>query len=114
MIDLCRRLAGSRRFQNAILAVIVANAALIGLETSPALWERHGPLFHALNFAVQAIFVAEIAVRLLAHAPRVDRFFRDVWNVFDFAIAPSGSSPRSPSCASSWPRCCARSRRSRT
>jgi len=86
MIDLCRRVAGSRRFQNAILAVIVANAALIGLETSPALWERYGGLFHALNFAVQAIFVVEIAVRLLAHAPRLHRFFKDGWNVFDFTI----------------------------
>jgi voltage-gated sodium channel len=86
MVSLCRRVAASRRFQNAILAVIVANAVLIGLETSPALWERHGALFHALNFAVQAIFAVEIAVRLLAHAPRVDRFFRDGWNVFDFAI----------------------------
>jgi voltage-gated sodium channel len=86
MVSLCRRVAASRRFQNAILAVIVANAVLIGLETSPALWERWGGLFHALNFAVQAIFAVEIAVRLLAHAPRVDRFFRDGWNVFDFTI----------------------------
>jgi hypothetical protein len=42
MVGLCRRIASSRRFQNAILAVIVANAVLIGLETSPALWERYG------------------------------------------------------------------------
>ena len=86
MICLCRRIASSRRFQNAILAVIVANAALIGLETSPALWERYGGLFDALNLVVQVVFAVEIAVRLLAHAPRVHGFFRDGWNVFDFAI----------------------------
>jgi voltage-gated sodium channel len=86
MISLCRRVAASRRFHDAILAVIVANAVLIGLETSAALWERHGALFHALNLAVQVVFAVEIAVRVLAHAPRVDRFFRDGWNVFDFAI----------------------------
>ena len=86
MIDLCRRTAASPRFQGAILAVIVANAALIGLETSPALWERHGRLFDLLNAVVQAIFVAEIAIRVLAHAPRFHRFFLDGWNVFDFAI----------------------------
>jgi hypothetical protein len=86
MISLCRRVAASRRFQDAILAVIVANAVLIGLETSAALWERHGALFHALNLSVQVVFAVEIAVRVLAHAPRVDRFFRDGWNVFDFAI----------------------------
>ncbi|MBK6406963.1 MAG: ion transporter [Holophagales bacterium] len=86
MVDLCRRIASSRRFQNAILVVIIANAILIGLETSPTLWERYGGLFDALNFAVQVVFVAEMAVRLLAQAPRVHRFFLDGWNVFDFTI----------------------------
>jgi voltage-gated sodium channel len=67
-------------------AAVVANAALIGIETSPALWERYGSVFHALNAAVQAIFVVEITVRLLAHGPRLHRFFLDGWNVFDFTI----------------------------
>lgn len=86
MVDLCQRIASSRRFQNAILVVIIANAVLIGLETSPGLGERYGRLFDALNFAVQVVFVGEIAVRLLAHAPRMHRFFLDGWNVFDFTI----------------------------
>jgi voltage-gated sodium channel len=86
MFPLCRRIASNRWFQNAALAVIVANAALIGVETSTALWERYGGVFNVLNAAVQAIFVAEIAVRLLAHGPRIHRFFLDGWNVFDFGI----------------------------
>lgn len=86
MIASCRRLAASYRFQNAILLVIVANAVLIGLETSATLWQRHGALFHGLNLLVQVVFAVEIAIRLLAHAPRLDRFFRDGWNVFDFTI----------------------------
>ena len=84
MISLCRRVASSHSFQTAILWVIVANAVLIGFETSPALWERYGNVFDALNFVVQVIFAVEIAVRLLAHAPRIHRFFLDGWNVFDF------------------------------
>jgi len=56
------------------------------LETSAALWERHGALFHTLNVVVQVVFAAEIAIRLLAYAPRIDRFFHDGWNVFDFTI----------------------------
>ena len=86
MFNLCRRIASSRRFQNGALAVIVANAVLIGVETSPALWDRYGGLFNVLNAAVQVIFVVEIAVRLLAFGPRVHRFFLDGWNVFDFTI----------------------------
>jgi voltage-gated sodium channel len=77
---------GQPRFQNAILLVIVANAVLVGLETSATLWERHAALFQALNLVVQVVFAVEIAIRLLAHAPRFDRFFRDGWNVYDFTI----------------------------
>ena len=86
MIRLCRRIVSSRWFQNGALAVIVANAVLIGVETYPALWDRYGGAFNVLNAAVQAIFVVEIAVRLLAFGPRVHRFFLDGWNVFDFTI----------------------------
>jgi len=86
MIHLCRRVASSRWFQHTALVVIVANAVLIGVETSPALWERYGGVFNVLNAAVQVIFVLEIAVRLLACGPRVHRFFLDGWNVFDFTI----------------------------
>ena len=32
-VDWCRRLAEDRRFQNAILLVILLNAVLVGLET---------------------------------------------------------------------------------
>lgn len=93
MIALCRRVAGSPRFQQFVLAVIAANAALIGLETSAALMQVHGRWLHALNVAVQAVFVAEIAIRLLAHAPRVHRFFADGWNVFDFAVVALSLAP---------------------
>jgi voltage-gated sodium channel len=86
MIDLCRRVATSPRFQHAILALIVANAVLVGVETDPGLMARHGPLFHALNALVQVVFVLEIAIRLLAFWPRLHRFFRDGWNLFDFAV----------------------------
>jgi voltage-gated sodium channel len=82
----CRRLVASGRFQNLILAVIVANAVLIGLETWPDLARRYSAPFQALHLVVQVIFTAEIALRLLAHAPRLHRFFGDGWNVFDFAI----------------------------
>ncbi len=86
MLDTCRRITASRTFQNAVLTVIVANALLIGVETDAGLMARHAGLFHALNTLVQTVFVAEIAVRLCAHAPRLWTFFRDGWNVFDFTI----------------------------
>lgn len=86
MIEASRRITASRTFQNAVLGIIVANALLIGIETDARLMARHAGLFDALNTLVQVVFVAEIAVRLLAHAPRIWTFFRDGWNVFDFTI----------------------------
>nr|CAA9230782.1 hypothetical protein AVDCRST_MAG63-956 [uncultured Armatimonadetes bacterium] len=86
MVAWCRRVAEDPRFQAFILGVIVFNAVLMGLETSRPLMHAYGPGFAAINAAVQAVFVAEIVIRLLAHAPRLDRFFTDGWNVFDFII----------------------------
>jgi voltage-gated sodium channel len=86
MIALCRRIADHPAFQNGILAVIVLNALLIGLATDAELLARHRPLLGGLNTLVQVLFVIEITIRLVAYAPRVDRFFADGWNVFDFTV----------------------------
>src|SRR5690606_15883559 len=58
----CRRLADGATFQGGILAVIVVNAVVLGLETSPALVARYGAWFDAVNVIAQAIFTVEIAI----------------------------------------------------
>ena len=90
----CRKLAESKRFQDFILGVIVFTAVLMGLETSAPLQASYGPLLHALNLVIQAIFTFEIGVRLLAHWPRPGGFFRDGWNVFDFTIVMASLLPQ--------------------
>jgi voltage-gated sodium channel len=69
--------------RNTILGVILFNAVLLGMETSPTLMSRWGPLIIALDLACLAIFVVEIALKLVAHRLA---FFRSGWNVFDFVI----------------------------
>jgi len=86
MIGTCQRIVASQRFQHGVLAIIVANAILIGFEIDATLGARHAALFDGLNTAIQGVFVLEIAVRVLAFGPRVWRFFHDGWNAFDFAI----------------------------
>lgn len=86
MIAFCRRIVERPFFQNGILAVIVANAVLIGMATNPELLERHQSLFRLGNLLIQVVFVVEIVIRLTAFAPRVHRFFADGWNVFDFSV----------------------------
>jgi voltage-gated sodium channel len=82
----CRRVAEDRRFQNGILVIILLNALLVGLETSPALVDGHRPLFHLANAVILAVFIAELAIRIAAHGWRVGQFLRDGWNVFDLAV----------------------------
>lgn len=77
------RLITSRAFGLFITAVIVFNAALLGLETSGRAMQAAGPLIQALDAACLAIFIAEIAAKLVVHGWR---FFRSGWNIFDFVI----------------------------
>lgn len=86
MVDRCRRLAESTAFQNGVLALIVLNAVVMGVETWPTLAERWSGAFDALNAAVQVAFVVELAVRITAHGRQPLSFFRNGWNSFDFAV----------------------------
>ncbi|SDW86964.1 ion transporter [Roseicitreum antarcticum] len=69
--------------RNGIIAVIVFNAVLLGMETSRPLMESIGPLIIALDTACLAIFVAELALKF--YAQRLS-FFRNGRNNFDFLI----------------------------
>ncbi|MCL4675676.1 MAG: ion transporter [Pararhodobacter sp.] len=69
--------------RNGILAVILFNAVLLGLETSVSAMATAGPLIQVLDAACLAIFVAELALKLFAQR---GAFFRSGWNIFDFLI----------------------------
>ena len=94
MVERLRKLIESSRFQNAIMAVIVINAIVIGMETSPVLMARFGILLGAIDTIAIVIFVIEILLKLLVY--RVN-FFKNGWNIFDFvivavALLPTGGS----------------------
>jgi voltage-gated sodium channel len=82
----------NRHVQNGIVALIVLNALTLGLETSDAVMAAQGPAIKAVEQAVLAIFVIEIALKLLAFDLR---FFRSAWNVFDFLIVAIALVPAS-------------------
>lgn len=80
--------------RNGIIAVIIFNAVILGLETSAAVMAFAGPVIYALDAACLAIFTVEILAKLFAYRLR---FFRSGWNVFDFVIVgialfPAGQS----------------------
>jgi voltage-gated sodium channel len=73
----------SPRVRNAIIAVIIVNAVLLGMETSPTLMAAAGPVIVTLDRICLGIFVLELALKLYALGWR---FFRSGWNIFDFVI----------------------------
>lgn len=71
------------RVQHFIIALILINAVLLGLETWPAAMAAAGGLILALDRAILVVFVVEITLRLYAHRRA---FWRDPWSVFDFIV----------------------------
>jgi voltage-gated sodium channel len=78
-----RGVVESRGFSITITTVIVINAITLGLETWPAAMDAAGPLLLAIDAAALWVFTIEIALKLWVYR---SRFFRDGWNLFDFAI----------------------------
>ena len=80
-----RRLTESDAFESVIATLLLLNAGALLLESFADVSEFD--LYLWIFFVVsQAIFVIEIALRVVSYGPRFLEFFRDGWNVFDFVV----------------------------
>jgi voltage-gated sodium channel len=86
MTPLLQKLSQSPSFRSFIIGVIVFAGVLVGVETSPAMVQQHGPLLKTLDHVVLGIFVFEIAVKMGAEGRQPWRYFKDPWNIFDFLV----------------------------
>lgn len=82
-IERARRFIDHPTTERVIAGLIILNALVLGLETSPALMARYGVILETLDHTLLAIFVVEVVTRL---AVTGRNFFRDPWNVFDFIV----------------------------
>ncbi|MBU3647770.1 MAG: ion transporter [Limnohabitans sp.] len=80
--------------QHLLVFLIVINAAILGIETSPSAMESWGEELFLLDHAILAVFIAEI---LLLIAARGLSFFKDAWCVFDFIVVGIALVPASGS-----------------
>jgi len=69
--------------QRLILGLILVNAVILGLETSPDVMDRYGAVLKALDTAILGVFVVEIALRLYVQRLAL---LRDPWGMFDLAV----------------------------
>ena len=86
MRDLCLKLTRWRWFERSIIAVIVVNALVLGLETYPYVMDRYGSMLLFFNKVVLFIFLIEAILKITAVAPKFGRYFGNGWNLFDFSI----------------------------
>lgn len=78
--------------QRTLIGLILVNAVILGLKTSPALMADWGRLLHAADRSILAVFVIEITLRLAVYRLT---FFRDPWSIFDFVVVAIALVPAS-------------------
>lgn len=78
--------------QRGLLALILINAVILGLETSASVVSVAGTPLMLLDKLILAVFVLEIALRIYA-----DRlaFFKNAWSLFDFTVVAIALVPAS-------------------
>lgn len=80
------------RFGQCILALILLNAVLLGMETSAALMAQYGSTLLLLDKILLSVFVVELLLRIFAYRAA---FFKDPWSLFDFAVVAIALIPAS-------------------
>lgn len=83
---MARALTTHKAFEIIVLAVILFAGVVVGLETSMGIMEQHGPSLHLANELILWIFIAEAALKIIAHGKEPWNYFKSPWNIFDFSI----------------------------
>lgn len=85
----CSNIADDPRFSNFIIALILINAVLIGLETYTGIYTTYTNWFIIADQILLWVFTVEIIIRLIG-STSFKSFFKEPWNLFDFIIVASG------------------------
>jgi voltage-gated sodium channel len=86
VLKLARGISSSGHFFDTILVLLVITALCMGAEAMPSVAAHYsGPLSTVL-VVLQAAFVLEITIRVVAYLPRPQDYFRKFWNSFDFIV----------------------------
>ncbi len=76
-------LVSGKPFAGLIMFSIIFNGVMVGLQTYPSLYEPYHAAFHVLDLVLLSIFALEAVLKIAAYR---GAYFRDGWNVMDFAI----------------------------
>lgn len=94
MVIFFNKIRESKIFQWVVVALIIASALLIGIDTFE-LKPRYDIIIAALSQAITLFFLIEIIIRFIGE-PHKKAFFRDGWNVFDTIVVGVSLVPVGP------------------
>lgn len=86
MKKLAEKIVKQKLFDHFIIALILINAVILGLETSPDLLAQYGDYLLLANNVILGVFVIEAILKITAVAPRFKLYFGSGWNLFDFTV----------------------------
>ncbi|NOX27720.1 MAG: ion transporter [Gammaproteobacteria bacterium] len=86
MRDWAKRIADSSSFEYFIVALILINAVILGLETSPTIMASYESILAWGNRIILGVFIIEAIIKIVAVAPRFRLYFANGWNLFDFSV----------------------------
>ena len=86
MVDFCRRISTAPWFQNFILGFILLAGVVVGMQTYREFEADHRQILNLADQIILGIFVLEVLIKIIAEGKSPWNYFRDPWNIFDFAI----------------------------
>ena len=86
MRELAHRIVHTRLFEYLLVVLIVGSSVLLGMATYAHLLDRYEIWMGLFWLLTLAVLILEVLLKMVALLPRVDRYFRDGWNVFDFLV----------------------------
>lgn len=81
-----RKLIKMPLFEHSIIGLILLNAVILGMETSPTLLNKYTFWFDLGHQLVLLAFIVEALLKISAVVPRLRLYFGNGWNLFDFSV----------------------------
>jgi voltage-gated sodium channel len=85
-LSACTSLSKSAFFNRFIIGTILLAGVVVGAQTYQDFALENAVALHFLDRIILAIFTVEALIKILAEGNRPFNYFKNPWNVFDFAI----------------------------
>ena len=86
MQSFCYNLSRSNFFNQFIIGTILLTGVVVGAQTYKDFAEKNVTVLNFLDQTILVIFTIEALIKILAEGHRPLNYFKNPWNVFDFAI----------------------------